>query len=179
MGTEQEHTPTRSIRHRSTASPTPWARRANEGLLPIMTTVFFSYSHKDEQLRDDLEVQLTMMKREGLIEVWHDRRIVAGSDFGKAISNKLEEGDIVLLLVNPDFLASDYCWGVEMTRAMERHQAGEATVIPVILRACEWHRAPFGKLLATPTDGKPVMAWADRDTAFLDVARQIRSAVEA
>lgn len=144
-----------------------------------MTTVFFSYSHKDEQLRDDLEVQLTMMKHEGLIEAWHDRRVVAGSDLNNAISTKLEEADVILLLVSPDFLASEYCWGVEMTRAMERHEAGEAAVIPVILRACDWHRAPFGKLLATPTDGKPITAWADRDAAFLDVAHKIRAAIEA
>lgn len=144
-----------------------------------MSTVFFSYSHKDEQLRDDLEVQLTMLKREGLIEAWHDRRIPAGSNLDVAISDKLEQADVILLLASPDFLASEYCWGTEVRRAMERHDAGEALVIPVILRPCEWSRAPFGKLLASPTDGKAVTGWADRDAAFLDVARQVRKAVEA
>lgn len=143
-----------------------------------MSTVFFSYSHKDEQLRDDLEVQLTMLKREGLIEAWHDRRIAAGSNLDAAISDKLEQADVILLLASPDFLASEYCWGTEVRRAMERHDAGEALVIPVILRPCEWSRAPFGKLLASPTDGKAITGWADRDAAFLDVARQVRKAIE-
>lgn len=144
-----------------------------------MTTVFFSYSHKDEQLRDDLEVQLTMLKREGLIDAWHDRRIPAGSDLDAAISEKLEQADVILLLASPDFLASEYCWGTEVKRAMARHAGGEALVIPVILRPCEWSRAPFGKLLASPMDGKAVTGWADRDAAFLDVARQVRKAIEA
>jgi hypothetical protein len=143
-----------------------------------MTLVFFSYSHKDEQLRDDLEVQLTMLKREGLIEAWHDRRIPAGSNLDDAISSKLEEAEVILLLASPDFLASEYCWGTEVQRAMERHDSGDAIVVPVILRPCEWTRAPFGKLLATPRDGKPVTAWSDRDEAFLDVARRVRAAID-
>lgn len=143
-----------------------------------MTTVFFSYSHKDEHLRDDLEVQLTMLKREGLIDAWHDRRIPAGSDVDSAISVKLEQAEVILLLASPDFLASEYCWGIEVKRAMTRHAEGDALVIPVILRPCEWNRAPFGKLLAAPKDGKAVTGWADRDAAFLDVARQVRKAVE-
>lgn len=144
-----------------------------------MAVVFFSYSHKDEQLRNDLEVQLTMLKREGLIEAWHDRQITAGSEFDGTIRQKLEEADVILLLASPDFLASDYCWGVEVERAMQRHEAGKALVIPVILRPCEWTKAPFGKLLGVPTDGKAITGWADRDAAFLNVARQIRSAVKA
>jgi hypothetical protein len=143
-----------------------------------MTLVFFSYSHKDEQLRDDLEVQLTMLKREGLIDAWHDRRIPAGTNLDDAISSKLEEAEVILLLASPDFLASEYCWGTEVQRAMERHDSGEAVVIPVILRPCEWNRAPFGKLLATPRDGQPVTAWSDRDEAFLDVARRVRAGIE-
>jgi hypothetical protein len=142
-----------------------------------MTSVFFSYSHKDEVLRDQLEVQLTMLKREALIETWHDRRITAGEDLGSSILSSLDDADVILLLVSPDFLASEYCWGVEVSRAMARHEAGKATVIPVILRFCEWQKAPFGKLLAAPKDGRPVSNWPDRDEAFLDVARMIRSAL--
>lgn len=142
-----------------------------------MKTVFFSYSHKDETLRDELEIQLTMLKREGLIEAWHDRRIAVGKDFDDEISQKLEEADVILLLTSPDFLASDYCWGKEVKRSMERHAAREALVIPIVLRPCEWTRAPFGKLLAAPSDGKPVTGWSDRDAAFLDVARKVRAAL--
>lgn len=127
-----------------------------------MPTLFFSYSHADEALRDQLEKQLAMLKRQGAIETWHDRRIGAGSDFGSEIDDHVNKDDIILLLVSSDFLASDYCYDREMLRAMERHKAGEAVVIPVILRACDWHNAPFGKLNAVPRDGRPVTLWPDR-----------------
>lgn len=143
-----------------------------------MASLFFSYSHQDEALRNQLDVQLAMLKRQGVIDTWHDRRIVAGENLNNAISHHVENDDIILLLVSPDFLASDYCYDVEMQRAMERHDAGEAVVIPVILRPCDWHGAPFGELMATPTDGKPVTMMPDRDAAFLEVTRAIRTATE-
>ncbi|MFC3627777.1 toll/interleukin-1 receptor domain-containing protein [Vogesella amnigena] len=143
-----------------------------------MTTIFFSYSHKDEVLRNELEAHLALLKHEGLVEAWHDRRIVAGDVVDDAIFSELEAADIILLLVSSDFINSPYCYSREMARAMERHHAGLARVIPVILRHCDWNRAPFGKLLAAPRDGKPVASWADRDEALADVARQVRKAVE-
>lgn len=143
-----------------------------------MATLFFSYSHRDEALRDQLETHLAMLKRQGFIETWHDRRITAGEGVDNAISASLEAADIVLLLVSPDFLASDYCYEREMLRAIERDQAGACTVIPVILRPCDWHDAPFGKLLAAPKDGKPITQWPDLDAAFLDVTTAIKGAVK-
>ncbi len=117
-----------------------------------------------------------MLKRQGVIDTWHDRRIVAGQEIDGAIDEHINSDDIILLLVSPDFIASDYCYEVEMARALERHETGEAIVIPVILRACDWHEAPFGKLLAVPRDGKPVTQWPDRDEAFLQVAKAVREA---
>lgn len=143
-----------------------------------MTSLIFSYSHKDEDLRDRLETHLVMLKRQGVIDVWHDRRIAAGDEFDHAISDELEQADIILLLVSPDFLASEYCYDVEVKRAMERHESGAARVIPVILRPCDWQSAPFGKLLAAPQDGRPITKWPDLDEAFLDVAKAIRRVAE-
>lgn len=144
----------------------------------MAVTVLFSYSHIDEALRDQIETQLAMLKRQGVIETWHDRRIGAGEDFADAIDHHIESDDIILLLVSPDFLASDYCYNREMTRAMERQGRGEAIVIPVIVRACDWHAAPFGTLNATPSDGKPITQYADRDQALLEVAKAVRAASE-
>jgi hypothetical protein len=141
-----------------------------------MPSLFFSYSHKDEGLRDQLETQLAMLKRQGAIETWHDRRIGAGQDIHQAIDAHINTDDIILLLVSPDFIASDYCYDVEMQRAIERHEKGEAILIPVILRSCEWHHAPFGKLKAVPLDGKPITQWTDIDDAFLQVAKAVREA---
>ncbi len=143
-----------------------------------MASVFFSYSHADEALRDQLEKQLAMLKRQGVITAWHDRRIGAGQNIDHSIDEHINSDEIILLLISADFIASDYCYDIEMKRAMERHQAGQAIVIPVILRACDWHHAPFGKLNATPRDGKPITQWPDIDEAFLQVAKAVREAAE-
>ncbi|MDZ8107597.1 MAG: toll/interleukin-1 receptor domain-containing protein [Nostoc sp. DedQUE12a] len=140
--------------------------------------VFFSYSHKDEALRDELANHLTMMKRQGVIEAWHDRQISAGTEWANAIDDNLEVADIILLLVSANFLASDYCYDKEMTRAMERHETREARVIPIILKPSDWNGAPFGKLQALPKNAKPVTTWQDIDEAFLNVAQGIRRVVE-
>ena len=141
-----------------------------------MPSIFFSYSHADEALRDQLEKQLSVLKRQGVIETWHDRRIGAGEELHDAISTNLESADIILLLVSSDFLDSDYCYDREMARAPERHRDRDAIVIPVILRPCEWKHAPFGDLMATPLNGTPVTQAPDRDQALLEVAQAIRGA---
>jgi hypothetical protein len=138
--------------------------------------VFFSYSHRDEALRDQIETQLALLKRQGLIEIQYDRQIGAGEDIGRATSQFLDSADIVLLLVSPDFLASNYCFDIEMARSMERQRTGDVTVLPVILRPCPWRGAPFGHLNATPTDGKAISQHPNRDEALLQVAEAVQAA---
>lgn len=145
-----------------------------------MAKLFFSYSHKDEVLRDTLQIQLEVLRRSGAIATWHDRMIRAGDEFDGAIDQNMQDADVILLLVSPDFLASSYCFDVELKRAMERHEAGTARVIPVILRPCDWQEdTPFKKLLAAPKDGRPITKWPNEDEAFLDVVKQIRAALKA
>lgn len=140
--------------------------------------LFYSYSHRDERLRDELDTHLKLLQREGLIKGWHDRQIVSGQEWEEEISANLETADIILLLVSANFIASDYSYGVEMQRAIERHAAGDAKVVPVILRDVDWQSAPFGKFQALPKNGKPVMKWTDRDTAWKDVSQGIRRVVQ-
>ena len=142
-----------------------------------MTSVFFSYSHVDEVLRDELEKHLSALKRQGLIDTWHDRCILAGDEFDNEISEHLERANLILLLISADFISSKYCYDIEMKRALERHEAGEARVIPVILRACDWQGMPFGKLMATPQDGLAVSSWSNIDEAFLDIVRSIKRTI--
>jgi hypothetical protein len=138
----------------------------------------FSYSHLDENLRDALEVHLTSLKRQGLIEMWHDRRILAGEEFEGKIDQYFEEADVILLLVSPDFIASDYCFNIEMQRAIERHHEGSARVIPVILRPCDWHPFPFGKLLAATEDGKAITKFPTLDDGFYQVVLAVKAAIK-
>jgi chaperonin GroEL len=143
--------------------------------------VFYSYAHKDEILREELEKQLSLLQWQGIITGWHDRRIGAGQEWADEIDTHLNTARIILLLISPDFMASKYCYGIEVKRAMERHEQGEALVIPVILRPVYWKSAPFGKLQALPTDAIPVTSskWHDLDEAFFNVAEGIRKTVEA
>lgn len=143
-----------------------------------MITLFFSYAHVDEDLRNELEIHLTMLKRNGLVRAWHDRRITAGAQLHREISKHLEEADVILLLLSPHFLASDYCYDVEAKRALERHAEGSAVVIPVILQPCDWLESPFAQLRATPKDGRPVVKHPNLNDAFLEVTQDIRRAAE-
>lgn len=141
-----------------------------------MIDLFFSYSHHDEAMRNELEIHLSMLKRNGLIRAWHDRRITAGKEFDREISDHLERSDVILLLLSPHFLASDYCYETEAQRALQRHDEGTAVVIPVILQPCDWLESPFRKLRATPSDGKPIAKFPNVNDAFLEVTRDIRAA---
>ncbi|KAM3108618.1 GUN4 domain-containing protein [Phormidesmis sp. 146-33] len=144
----------------------------------MSVTVFFSYSHKDEALRDKLSEHLSILKRHQVIQDWHDRQIGAGAEWATEIDANLNAADIILLLISSSFLNSDYCWGNELQQAMQRHEAGEACVIPVILRPVDWQGAPFGKLQAFPKDARPVTLWENEDAALMNVAQGIRVAVE-
>jgi hypothetical protein len=141
-------------------------------------SVFFSYAHEDESLRDELAKHLKILERQGVITTWYDRDITAGKEWAGQIDERMESAQIILLLVSADFLASDYCWDVEMKRALERHELGEACVIPIILREVDWYAAPFAKLQACPKNAEPVTSRTNRDQAFTDIARAIRKVVE-
>ena len=141
-------------------------------------TVFYSYAHEDELLRKELEKHLTNVLSQGLINSWHDRLIVAGTEWGRAINEQLNTASLIFLLISPDFMASDYCYHIEMPQAMQRHHAEQARVIPIILRPIDWTDTPFSKLQALPTGGRPVTEWANADKAFLNVAMGVRDAIK-
>lgn len=142
-----------------------------------MSSLVFSYSHVDEALRNELEKHLSPLKRMGKITTWHDRRIAPGLEFEYQIDHYFSEADIILLLISSDFIASDYCYQVEMTNAMERHKRGEAVVIPVILRECAWHQLPFGSIMAATIDGKPITKFASHDEGYVQVVDAVSRAI--
>jgi len=139
--------------------------------------VFYSYSHKDDSLRAELGDHLAVMRYGGLIQDWHDRKILPGQEWEREIAVELDSAQIVLLLISRNFISSRYCFGIEMKRALDLHDKGSAHVIPVILRACDWRNAPFGKLQALPKDGKPVTLRRPRDVAFTEIVESLRDLV--
>src|SRR2546430_17246710 len=120
--------------------------------------IFFCYAREDEEHRKRLEKHLQALKRQEIIDMWHDRMISAKAEWSRQIDRHLNTAKIILLLVSPDFMSSDYCYSQEMLRAMERHERGDARVIPVILRPVYWQGAPFGKLQVLPTDAKAIIS---------------------
>src|SRR5438874_2040111 len=128
--------------------------------------VFYSYDQADEPLLKELEKHLAILLRQGYITSWNKREISAGQEWKYESDKYLNRANIILLLVSPDFIASDYCYSIEMKRAMERHEAKEARVIPIILRPVSWEDALFGTLQVLPTNRRPVTSWPSRDEAF-------------
>jgi hypothetical protein len=138
--------------------------------------IFFSYHPNDSNLRDELAKHLKPMQREKLITGWYAGNTEAGEEEKQIAKEHLDEARIILLLVSPDLLASDYHYDVEMAQALERHQAGTARVIPIILKPTEgWEQTELKGLLSLPRDGRPVSKWSDKDDAFAKIAREIRN----
>jgi hypothetical protein len=141
--------------------------------------VFISYSHKDDRYRYQLATHLSLLRRNGTLDAWHDRRISPGEEWETVIDTKLGEAQLVIFLVSPDFLASDYCYGVEMKSVLERHDSGQVRAVPVVIRPVDWEGSPLGRLQALPRDARPVSTWRNRDEAWREVARGIRGIAEA
>lgn len=118
------------------------------------------------------------LQRLQLIDSWQDRKLKPGEEWDKVISSKLQEADVILLLVSIDFINSGYCYDTELERAMKRHALGEAVVIPIILRSCMWQQTPFAKIQALPKDARAVALWPDRDEALVNIAEGIRQVAE-
>ncbi len=144
---------------------------------PKSLNVFISYSHRDEDLREALGRHLSMLEYQGLIDIWHDRMIVGGTEWASEIKRHLESADVILLLISPDFLASEQSRG-ETKQAMERREGGMARVIPILLRPVDWSGAKFSELQVLPRNKKPVTSWSNRDEAFTEVVNELRREVE-
>jgi TIR domain len=139
--------------------------------------IFFSYSHADEDFKEALDQHLSMLKRSDKIATWNDRAILSGQYWDAEIKDQLERADIILLLISAGFLASDYIWYKELTRAKARHDAGNAVVVPIFIKPCDWKDAPFAEIQGLPRDAKPV-ATADNAEAWKGVAVGIRTLVD-
>lgn len=140
--------------------------------------LFYCYARRDRALCDELNIHLAGLRNSGLITTWYDGEVVPGTHREQEIETHLESAHLILLLVSPDFIASESCYSKEMGRAIERHHRKEARVIPILLRAVDWKGTPFSKIQMLPSDGRPVTSWSNRDEAFHNVATGIRRAVD-
>ena len=145
----------------------------------MLVKLFFCYAHEDEALLIRLKTHLKPLERQGLIEIWYDREINAGTEWEQEISQHLNEAQIILLLVSPDFMNSEYCNGTELKRALERHKRGEALVVPVIGRPAYW-QGTLGQLQALPKDAISITDpdWHDQDRALHNVTESLHKIVD-
>ncbi len=143
-------------------------------------SVFISYSRKDKDLLDSFIIHLAGLVNTGQITLWHDRDIEAGSEWEPVLQHQLNTAKIIILLISANFIASEYCYGNELKRAIERHNAGDAHVVPVILKPCLWNRPkiPFSKLNVLPNDALAVTKWPDPDEAFTVIVEHIAKIVD-
>ena len=140
--------------------------------------VFISYAHEDRKFRDELAKHLSNLRNQGVISDWYDGDILPGTEWEPRIMDHLQTAQIILLLISKNFMASKFCYGIELQEAIDRHDANQARVLPIILRPTDWEGAPFEKLLMLPSDARPISAWSSRDAAFKDVVAGIRRAIQ-
>lgn len=141
--------------------------------------VFVSYSHLDEPLRVDFAKHLSVLQSVGLVDVWHDGRISPGEDWRSAIEASMNEADLIVLLVTPDFLASPFCRDVELSRALLRWKDRKAQVVPVIVRPCLWQESSISQLQVLPKEGRAVTTSPNTDNAWTEVVSGIRDVLKS
>ena len=138
---------------------------------------FISYSHKDKAFCQELKKHLSNLQHQHILSPWYDEDISPGTEWEPQIMAHLNSAHIILLLISADFMASDFCYTIEMQHAIARHNANQARVIPIILRPTDWKGAPFAKLKILPTDGKAVTRWPTHDDAYENIMQGIHEAI--
>ncbi len=132
-------------------------------------SIFISYAHKDEPFLEELQTFLKPYERNKTIHVWTDKNIVAGQQWDEMIKTQLANSKIILFLISPDFLASDYINDNEIKSALEKYQSHSLVIIPVIIRPIDMDLLQMKYLQVVPTGAKPVSDWESRDKAWNDV----------
>ena len=136
---------------------------------------FISYCHADKKLYERLKTHLKSLEREKLVEPWSDYEILPGSNIDDEIKHKMEESELFLLLISPDFIASDYCFGKELDHAINRHYSGTAKVIPIILEPCNLESiSELLKLKALPDEAVPISTFNNHNVAFSQVIEGLK-----
>ena len=141
--------------------------------LVAVPRLFISYAHEDERFRDELRGALTPYERTKTLQIDDDTCILPGQRWEDELLSKVERADIMVLLLSNDFIRSDYCFQKEMQIARERDQAGDCTIVPIVVRACAYEKLELGELQAILPNGKPVKQNKDRDAAWLEVTKQL------
>ncbi|MEE8587242.1 MAG: toll/interleukin-1 receptor domain-containing protein [Acidobacteriota bacterium] len=140
--------------------------------------IFVSYSIRDSSFLKELKKHADRLGKPSILDSWTDREVRTGSEWRQDLLDQLEKADLILLLVSPAFLATDYVYPVELKRALERQETGDAQLIPIILRPTDWSSAPFANLQALPSQGTAITEWENEGEAWEDVAAGLQSVLQ-
>lgn len=142
--------------------------------------LYISYAPEDERLKKQLLKHLSLLVRKGIIESWDERQIRAGDKRDEETLKHLDEADIILCLLSANFMHSNFCYTVEMERALERQKLEEVQVVPIILRAVDWKGSPLGDLQVIPRDydNRPIANRSNKDEVFKVVVQEIQRIIE-
>lgn len=146
-----------------------------------MKEVFISYAHDNLDEREELIKHLTVLKRQGLISNWSDKKLIGGEIWDKVIKKKLDDADIVLFLVSSEFLASDYINNVEVEETIKKYHENTVQVFPIILNNCMWEQTKLNSFQAVPSDKgrlKPISEWADKNKAYYTVSIELMKSIK-
>ena len=137
--------------------------------------IFISYSHKDMKYQKVLFTHLKSLELTHNIDVWYDGKILPGDKIDSTVLKHLNNSDIVLLLVSPNFLSSMYCMEIELEKAIERCDEGKCIVIPVILsESIIDDSLTFSRLLRVPEDGKPIQKFKPQSNGYVNAVAIIK-----
>ena len=140
--------------------------------------IFIAYSQKDRIFLDALRSHATPLLRKGNVTVWFDGEIRPGETWDDVIKANLHSADIILMLLSANALASDYFYEQEVKDAVERHKAGTALVVPVVLSACLWQKTPLAEIQGLPRGMKPIISYGNMDEAWNEVVEGLWEMVE-
>ncbi len=140
--------------------------------------VFISYAHTDENFKDGLNKALHALKRNKKISIWEDRQLIAGQSWESELFNKLEESELVLMILSNDYIASEFCYTKEFKKVLDSHNKKTKICIPIIAKYCSWKDLEFGSIQALPKDGKPINTYANEDLAWHEIVEAIKLSIE-
>ena len=147
---------------------------------PPPNQVFISYSHQDKRWRDELETHLKPYLRDGSIVSWSDQQIAPGSAWLGEIQSALMNSKAAVLLVSPDFLASDFIHEHELGPLLKEAEQGGVRILWVPVRASAYKQTALRDYQAALDPGTPLanmMTDAERDQAWVKICEAIERAI--
>jgi hypothetical protein len=153
-----------------TTPPSSEAKTLKSTKAPV---VFVYYSRRDSSFYEELITHLNLLERKGVINIWHEGRIRAGDDWAKIINSQIAEADILILLVSPDLLSSEFFWSQEFKQVQDAKQNKKGSIVPIVVRPCDWEDAPIASLQVLPAGGQSISEADDPDRIWIEVSNHI------